>query len=65
MVWIVYEYSQQYMTVTTVLVGMLMFIGTIGVVVVLLAEAHEWAEALWATSWRRLLPGRWPPAQHR
>ena len=32
-------------------------VGTIGVLAVLLAEAHEWAEAQWATSWRRLLQG--------
>ncbi len=54
-VWVMYEYSQQYMTITTVLVGLLMFAGTTGVLAVLLAEAHEWAEAQWATSWRRLL----------
>jgi len=54
-VWLLYEYSQQYMTVTTVLVGVLLFIGTIGVLAVLLAEAHEWAEAQWATA-RRQLP---------
>ncbi len=54
-VWVLYEYSQQYMTVTTVLVGVLLLIGTIGVLAVLLAEAHEWAEAQWATA-RRQLP---------
>jgi len=58
-VWVLYEYSQQYMTLTTVMVGLLMFVGTTGVLAVLLAEAHEWAEAQWATSWRRLLRG--PP----
>ncbi|HBI15634.1 MAG TPA: beta-(1-3)-glucosyl transferase [Desulfobulbaceae bacterium] len=52
-VWIVYNYSQQYLTVTTVVVGFLMLFGIIGVVIVLLAEAHEWAEALWAAFWRR------------
>ena len=56
-VWVLYEYSQQYMTVTTVIVGILMMVGTTGVLAVLLAEAHEWAEAQWATSWRRLLQG--------
>lgn len=55
-VWVLYEYSQQYMTVTTVIVGVLLLIGTIGVLTVLLAEAHEWAEAQWATA-RRQLPG--------
>lgn len=52
-VWIVYSYSRQYLTVTTVLVGLLMIAGMIGVVVVLLAEAHEWAEATWVALWRR------------
>ena len=47
-VWIVYSYTRQYITVTTGLVGLLMIIGMIGVVVVLLTEAHEWAEASWA-----------------
>ena len=56
LVWVIYEYSQQYMTLTTPLVGLLMLVGTTGVLAVLLAEAHEWAEAQWATSWRRLLP---------
>ncbi|MBW7931218.1 MAG: beta-(1-3)-glucosyl transferase, partial [Gammaproteobacteria bacterium] len=54
-VWVLYEYSQQYMTVTTVVVGLLLLVGTIGVIAVLLAEAHEWAEAQWATI-RRQLP---------
>ena len=30
-----------------------MILGMIGVVVVLLTEAHEWAEATWVGSWRR------------
>jgi len=54
-VWLLYEYSQQYMTITSVLVGILLMLGTTGVLAVLLAEAHEWAEAQWATAWRRLL----------
>ena len=49
-VWLLYEYSQQYMTISTVLVGILLMLGTVGVIAVLLAEAHEWAEAQWATS---------------
>jgi len=52
-VWIVYEYTKQYPTIGTILVGILMVVGMIGVVVVLLAEAHEWAEALWSASSRR------------
>jgi exo-beta-1,3-glucanase (GH17 family)/cellulose synthase/poly-beta-1,6-N-acetylglucosamine synthase-like glycosyltransferase len=52
-VWIAYDYTQQYLTVSSVVVGVLLILGMIGVVVVLLAEAHEWAEALWVTDWRR------------
>lgn len=52
-VWIVYSYSQQYLTLTTIFVGILMTIGLIGVVIVLLAEAHEWAEAIWGSMQRR------------
>ena len=54
-VWIVYDYSQRYLTFTSVLVGTLMILGTLGVIAVLLAEAHEWAEAHWFTSRRRIL----------
>lgn len=54
-VWIIYDYSHQYLTVSAILVGFLMLFGIIGVVIVLLAEAHEWAEALWTTGLRRHL----------
>lgn len=52
-VWIIYDYSQRYLTFTSILVGTLMILGTLGVIAVLIAEAHEWAEAHWATSRRR------------
>ena len=50
---IVYDYIHQYLTLGTVLIGIMMFIGMAGVIIVLLTEAHEWAEALWVTSRRR------------
>ncbi|MFH1217003.1 MAG: glycosyltransferase [Pseudomonadota bacterium] len=52
-VWIVYTYTRQYLTLTSILVGILMVVGIVGVVVILLAEAHEWAEATWLAEWRR------------
>jgi exo-beta-1,3-glucanase (GH17 family)/cellulose synthase/poly-beta-1,6-N-acetylglucosamine synthase-like glycosyltransferase len=52
-VWIVYKYTQQYLTVGAVLVGVLLLAGMVGVIVLLLTEAHEWAEALWVTERRR------------
>jgi exo-beta-1,3-glucanase (GH17 family)/cellulose synthase/poly-beta-1,6-N-acetylglucosamine synthase-like glycosyltransferase len=53
LVWVFYDYTQQYLTVTNVAVGLLLFIGMVGVVLVLLAETHEWAEAHWVTMRRR------------
>jgi len=52
-VWIVYDYSQQYLTVTTIAVGLLLILGMLGVIAVLLAEAYEWAEAHWVTGYSR------------
>ena len=46
-VWMVWEYSRQYLTPATLTVGIMLFIATLGVIVVLLAEAHELAEAAW------------------
>jgi len=57
-VWMVYEYSHQYLTPGTLATGVMLFIAALGVVVVLLAEAHELAEAAWMHTWRRV-PG--PP----
>ncbi len=53
-VWIFYDYTRQYMSLSHVLVGVVLFIGLLGVIVVLLAEAHEWAESLWMRQWRRM-----------
>jgi cellulose synthase/poly-beta-1,6-N-acetylglucosamine synthase-like glycosyltransferase len=53
-VWIVHDFSQQYMTMSNALVGAFMLAGTLGVIAVLLAEAHEWAEAHWVTMHQRL-----------
>lgn len=52
-VWVVYDYVNQYLTVVSVIVGLVMFSGMMGVIIVLLIEAHEWAEARWITRWRR------------
>jgi len=54
-VWIVYDYTQQYLTPTTVVVGTLLILGMLGVIAVLFAEAHEWAEAHWIRAHPRLL----------
>ncbi|MBV9345547.1 MAG: glycosyltransferase [Gammaproteobacteria bacterium] len=53
-VWVIYDFSQQYMTVPSVISGVLLLLGMLGVLLVLLAEAHEWAEAHWVVYRRRL-----------
>jgi len=53
-VWVFYDFTQQYMTVSSVISGVLLLLGMLGVILVLLAEAHEWAEAHWVTHRRRL-----------
>jgi exo-beta-1,3-glucanase (GH17 family)/cellulose synthase/poly-beta-1,6-N-acetylglucosamine synthase-like glycosyltransferase len=57
-VWIIYDYTRQHMTLPTVAVGLVLFVGGLGILVLLLAEAHEWAEALWVKRWRRPFPQR-------
>jgi exo-beta-1,3-glucanase (GH17 family)/cellulose synthase/poly-beta-1,6-N-acetylglucosamine synthase-like glycosyltransferase len=53
-VWVFYDFTQQYMTVSSVVAGVLLLLGMLGVILVLLSEAHEWAEAHWVTFRRRL-----------
>src|SRR6266480_2644163 len=53
-VWVIYDFTQQYMTVASVIAGVLLLLGMLGVMLVLLAEAHEWAEAHWVEYRRRL-----------
>jgi exo-beta-1,3-glucanase (GH17 family)/cellulose synthase/poly-beta-1,6-N-acetylglucosamine synthase-like glycosyltransferase len=55
-VWVFYDFTQQYMTVASVVSGILLLLGMLGVILVLLAEAYEWAEAHWVTSRLRLGP---------
>ena len=54
-VWIIYDYSQQYFTVRSVLIGGPLILSMFVVIAVLIAEAHEWAEAHWAIPRRRPL----------
>jgi exo-beta-1,3-glucanase (GH17 family)/cellulose synthase/poly-beta-1,6-N-acetylglucosamine synthase-like glycosyltransferase len=58
-VWVCYDFTQQYMTVQSVIAGVLLLLGMLGVMLVLLAEAHEWAEAHWV-AYRRRLGGAQP-----
>ena len=53
-VWMVYDYSSDYMTWGSLIVGGALFIAALGLILVLLTEAHEWAEALWMAKWDRV-----------
>ncbi|MBJ2241571.1 MULTISPECIES: glycosyltransferase [Pseudomonas] len=53
LVWIGYDYSQQYSTWFSLTVGFLLALGAMGVFIVLLTEAHELAEAVWTHKRRR------------
>jgi cellulose synthase/poly-beta-1,6-N-acetylglucosamine synthase-like glycosyltransferase len=52
-VWLIYSYTKQYLTWSSIILGMIMLLGILGLIMVLLAEAHEWAEALWIKQPRR------------
>ena len=54
-VWLLYDFTQQYMSLGMILVSVTLLLSALAVVIVLLAEAHEWAEALWLRKWRRQL----------
>ncbi|MHA6494304.1 glycosyltransferase [Pseudomonas borbori] len=53
LVWIGYDYSQQYSTWFSIIVGLLLGFGAFGVFIVLLTEAHELAETVWTSARRR------------
>jgi exo-beta-1,3-glucanase (GH17 family)/cellulose synthase/poly-beta-1,6-N-acetylglucosamine synthase-like glycosyltransferase len=53
-VWAGYDYTNQYLTPAIVVVGIVLAMGFLGISLVLLAEAHEWAETSWVKRRRRL-----------
>ncbi|HMN44901.1 MAG TPA: glycosyltransferase [Povalibacter sp.] len=63
---VIYRYSQQYLTLTSLIVGTLLIFGMLGVIAVVISEAIEWAEARWVRQRRRALvqplaaPATWP-----
>jgi exo-beta-1,3-glucanase (GH17 family)/cellulose synthase/poly-beta-1,6-N-acetylglucosamine synthase-like glycosyltransferase len=63
-VWVIYDYSQKYLTFASILIGALLIVGMLGVIALLLAEALEWAEAHWSKTRPRALPtaGKSAPA---
>jgi exo-beta-1,3-glucanase (GH17 family)/cellulose synthase/poly-beta-1,6-N-acetylglucosamine synthase-like glycosyltransferase len=60
-VWATYDYANQYLTPMAIIIGIVLAFGYIGITLVLLAEAHEMAEASWTTKRRRLFTHATPP----
>ena len=52
-VWLLYDFTQQYMTPSLLIVTGALLLGATAIVILLLAEAHEWAESLWRSGRRR------------
>ena len=46
-VWLVYDFSRKYLTWEQVLVGVGVLVAAACIFLILLTEAHEWAESLW------------------
>ncbi|MHB8766720.1 MAG: glycoside hydrolase family 17 protein, partial [Deferrisomatales bacterium] len=61
LVWVAYEYANQYLTAFTVSVGIVLAMGFLGITAVLLTEAHEMAEASWMPRRRRPFGAALPP----
>jgi len=53
MVWIAYQMMDPYATTSSIVLGVVLAVSAIGVLTVLLVEAHEWAEAVWSLRRRR------------
>ncbi len=52
--WVIYDYTNQYLTNTSIAVGILMLICMLGIILCMLSEAHEWIEAHWISGRRRV-----------
>lgn len=55
LVFVAYDYSQQYMTWLEYLLGVMLVLAAVGVFTVLFAEAHELAETMWSSRRRPFL----------
>lgn len=52
-VWIGYDYTQQYSTWFNIIIGTLLGFGVLGIAIVILTESHELVEAVWSRHRRR------------
>lgn len=54
-IYVIYDFSIQYHTWVSISMSAILLLGTVCVFVIVLAEAHEWAEAMWYRQRKRLL----------
>jgi len=64
-VWLVYDYSRKYLSWEQVVVGIGLLSAAFCITLVLLAEAHEWAESIWARRPEKPAPDPDRPYTHR
>ena len=50
---LIYDYTNQYLTFSGMIVGIIMLIFMTGIITMILSEAHEWIEAHWISHRRR------------
>ena len=55
-VWVVYDFTNRYLTISNTIVGSFLIAGMLGLFAVLFAEAHEWAEAHWVRGFGGRVP---------
>ena len=63
-VWIFYQFTQRYLDTSTVVMAIILSLSVLGIAAVVLAEAHEWAEAQWRKEYRRT-PMRMKPSAYK
>jgi exo-beta-1,3-glucanase (GH17 family)/cellulose synthase/poly-beta-1,6-N-acetylglucosamine synthase-like glycosyltransferase len=54
-IYVIYDFTLQYHTWASIAISVFLLLGVVGVFLIVLAESHEWAEAMWYRSRRRLL----------
>ncbi|HEX4919034.1 MAG TPA: glycosyltransferase [Limnobacter sp.] len=54
-IYVIYDFTLQYHTWASMSISVILLLGVVGVFVIVLAEAHEWAEAMWYQARKRLL----------
>ncbi|MDO6459726.1 glycosyltransferase [Granulosicoccaceae sp. 1_MG-2023] len=63
-VWIIYQFTQRYLDASMLITAVILTLSVLGIAAVVLAEAHEWAEAQWRRDFPRT-PKRLEPSDYK